>query len=136
MSGCISGSGSSAKYNEELFDSRITIVTKYIEPQNDSNHQRQLEFLYALQMVLHELEQPAGNILSCKCSSCTCSITASGVATIICKKLSETGIFEDAAFHLWKTSGNETIGHDATMLALKDFYDWLESTPVESDYSQ
>ena len=59
-----------------------------------------------------------------------------GVATIICKKLSEAGIFEDAAFHLWKRSGSETIGHGRTMLALKDFYDWLESSPVESDYSQ
>lgn len=53
-------SGSNAKYNEELFESRITIVTKYIEPQNDNHHQRQLEFLYALQIVLHELNQPAG----------------------------------------------------------------------------
>lgn len=58
--GDISGSGSNAKYNEELFDSRITIVTKYIEPQNDVEHRRQLEFLCALQMVLHELDQPAG----------------------------------------------------------------------------
>ena len=63
-------------------------------------------------------------------------VTHSGVATIICKKLSETGIFEDAAFDLWKKSGSETIGHRTTMLALKDFYDWLESIPVESDYSQ
>jgi len=45
MLGNISGSGSNAKYNEELLDSRIT---KYIEPQNDIGHQRQLEFLYAL----------------------------------------------------------------------------------------
>ena len=56
----ISGSGCNAKYNEELFETRIIIVTKYIEPQNDVHHQRQLEFLYALQMVLHELDQPAG----------------------------------------------------------------------------
>ena len=133
----ISGSGSSAKYNEELFDSRITIVTKYIEPQNDSNHQRQLEFLYALQMVLHELEQPAGNnTLTGIIYSLYIQCIDLGVATIICKKLSESGIFEDAAFHLWKTSGSETIGHGTTMLALKDFFDWLESTPVESDYSQ
>ena len=68
----ISGSGSNAKYNEELLDSRITIVTKYIEPQNDSNHQRQLEFLYALQMILHELEPPAGNQYIDYCSLCTC----------------------------------------------------------------
>lgn len=59
-----------------------------------------------------------------------------GVAAIICKKLSETGIFEDAAFHLWKKSANETMGHGTTMLALTEFFDWLESTPVESDYSQ
>ena len=59
-----------------------------------------------------------------------------GVATVICKKLSETGVFEDAAFHLWKTTSSETVGHYTMMLALKDFYDWLESTPVESDYSQ
>ena len=67
---------------------------------------------------------------------CVCSTTHPGVATIICKKISESGIFEDAAFHLWKTTGSETVGHGTTMLALKDFYDWLESTPVESDYSQ
>ena len=114
-------------------------MAKYIEPQNDTNHQRQLEFLYALQMVLHELEQPAGggNTLTSSCVYCLqvfyCSL---GVATVICKKLSETGVFEDAAFHLWKTTSSETVGHYTMMLALKDFYDWLESTPVESDYSQ
>ena len=131
----ISGSGSNAKYNEELFDSRITIVTKYIEPQNDSNHLRQLEFLYALQMVLHEQEQPTGITLT-DLAIQHVTIDYSGLATIICKKLSESGVFEDAAFHLWKTSGSDSIGHGTTMLALKDFFDWLESTPVESDYSQ
>ena len=134
----ISGSGSNAKYNEELLDSRITIVTKYIEPQNDSNHQRQLEFLYALQMVLHELEPPAGNqyIDYCSLCTCVCSTTHPGLAILICKNLSDSGVFEDAAFHLWKTTGSETVGHGTTMLALEDFYDWLESSPVESDYSQ
>jgi len=86
-------------------------------------------------MVLHELEQPAGNVLT-DLAIQYITIDYSGLATIICKKLSESGVFEDAAFHLWKTSGSESIGHGTTMLALKDFFDWLESTPVESDYSQ
>lgn len=60
----------------------------------------------------------------------------SGVVTSICKKLSENGIFEDGAFHLWKKSGSETVGHGAIMMTLMEFFDWLESTPVESDYSQ
>jgi len=71
MLGNISVSGSNAKYNEELLDSRIT---KYIESQNDIGHQRQLEFLYALQIVLHDLEQPAGNdiLLYVHCSLYNC----------------------------------------------------------------
>jgi len=54
------GSGSSARYNEELLESRMEVVAKYIQPQNDSQHQRQVEFLCAMQIVLHDLEHPAG----------------------------------------------------------------------------
>jgi len=57
------GSGSSARYNEELFDSRMEVVVKYIQPQNDSQHQRQVEFLCAMQMVLHDLEHPEGKTM-------------------------------------------------------------------------
>jgi len=59
-----------------------------------------------------------------------------GLATAVCKKLSETGIFEDDAFFKWRDSTAGIVGHGATMVALKDFYEWLDSTPVESDYSQ
>ena len=56
-------SGSSARYNEDLLDSRMEVVTKYIQPQNDSQHQRQVEFLCAMQMVLHDLKHPAGKMM-------------------------------------------------------------------------
>ena len=60
-----------------------------------------------------------------------------GVAASVCKKLSETGIFEDAAFFRWRDSAAAGIvGHGATMMALKKFYEWLDTAPVESDYSQ
>ena len=82
-------------------------------------------------MVLHELEQPASNVFT-DLAIQHVTIDYSGLATIICKKLSEGGVFEDAAFHLWKTSGSESIGHATIML---EFFDWLESMSVESDYS-
>eukprot|EP00731_Ephydatia_muelleri_P015436 Em0008g1156a len=112
VQGAVTGKGSSAHLARDLFETRLEILTKYV----NSDEKLELEVLLALEMAVAKLDHPPKVL--CQMFN----------AVYDCEVVGENSCYT------WRDRAQEGVeGKGTAVMSVKAFFDWLESAERESD---
>jgi translation initiation factor 4G len=102
---------SNCECNKELLSKRKNVLLKYIDRSKDL----ELQALFAIQLLVHELKQPRGLLRD------------------LFDVLYEGDIITEDAFFNWETSKESPLGKGHALSSVKDFLSWLKKADEESN---
>ncbi|KAL5490846.1 hypothetical protein EMCRGX_G016037 [Ephydatia muelleri] len=115
VQGAVTGKGSNAHLARDLFETRLEILTKYV----NSDEKLELEVLLALELAVAKLDHPPK--LLCQMFN----------AVYDCEVVGENSCFT------WRDRAQEGVeGKGTAVMSVKAFFDWLESAARESDHPE
>jgi len=111
IQGTVTGSGTSAVFEDECFKKRLMVLKKYV----DENQDLQMEVLYALQITVAKLEHPPKLLNN------------------MFNVVYDVDVVSEQVFCGWRDKGTETFGKGNSVISVKTFFDWLDCAETESD---
>ncbi|KAL5490844.1 hypothetical protein EMCRGX_G016035 [Ephydatia muelleri] len=115
VQGAVTGKGSNAHLARDLFETRLEILTEYV----NSDEKLELEVLLALEMAVAKLDHPPKLLYQMFNAVYDCEVVG------------------ENSCYTWRDRAQEGVeGKGTAVMSVKAFFDWLESAARESDHPE